>query len=497
MSVVKILKNGVAIIICAAAIFTALPYGTFAADNAGDLKIGDYICLGKYYGLPIIWRYAADDEHGKFILSDKIISKKPFHTSLKNTELHGDGSQQDYSNSYWKYSHIRLWLNSKAAEGEVNWFGRTTPAYYEYEKGFLSDENFSATERAAIKKVHQKTALNSVDSACADGGDAEIWEDNYYDINTKVFNEELYDNILYEYTDDMIFLPDLKQIQNVIKNTDVLGLGFISSDNTIQSLDDYIVSSSYKYVYNYIGSHTPLSKCNSAYFLRAPYVFKKSLKNDNKRFYDAYSYYVYARYDNKNNYTISYAMNCGYEGIRPAFYLNEDNIKILSGRGTENDPYVIDGITAPDDGNDGAISGTERTTPMRKFIDTYINGTKVLAFSQDIIENNRVYIPLIMLPSLYNCVIENIDHRFEDVEVWTRNLKYSIKLNYYSNIIETKDGSRIEMDCYPKFVSNPSFVYVPLRAVTEQLGGIVEWVDDENGKRIYISIDLPDNWFIE
>ena len=53
------------------------------------------------------------------------------------------------------------------------------------------------------------------------------------------------------------------------------------------------------------------------------------------------------------------------------------------------------------------------------------------------------------------------------------------------------------MDCYPKFVSNPSFVYVPLRAVTEQLGGIVEWVDDENGKRIYISIDLPDNWFIE
>ena len=79
----KILKKGVAIILCAAAIFTALPYGTFAADDAGDLKIGDYICLGKYYGLPIIWRYAADDEHGKFILSDKIISKKPFHTSLK------------------------------------------------------------------------------------------------------------------------------------------------------------------------------------------------------------------------------------------------------------------------------------------------------------------------------------------------------------------------------------------------------------------------------
>ena len=487
----KILKKGVAIILCAAAIFTALPYGTFAADDAGDLKIGDYICLGKYRGMPIIWRYAADDEHGKFILSDKIISAEPFDVSYGSSGSHARRGGQTASN-YWEDSQIKSWLNSKAARGEVTWLCGDPPShyeYYEYNKGFLSDENFSATERAAIKKVHQKTALNSVDSACADGGDAEIWEDNYYDINTKVFNEELYDNILYKYTDDMIFLPDLKQIQNVIKNTDVLGLGFISSDNTIQSLDDYIVSSSYKYVYNYIGSHTPLSKCNSAYFLRTPYVFKKSLKNDNKRFYDAYSYYVYARYDNKNNYTISYAMNCGYEGIRPAFYLNEDNIKILSGRGTENDPYVIDGITAPDDGNDGAISGTERTTPMHKFIDTYINGTKVLAFSQDIIENNRVYIPLIMLPSLYNCVIENIDHRFEDVEVWTRNLKYSIKLNYYSNIIETKDGSRIEMDCYPKFMSDPLFVYMPLRAVVEQLGGIVEWVDDENGKRIYISID--------
>ncbi len=30
-------------------------------------------------------------------------------------------------------------------------------------------------------------------------------------------------------------------------------------------------------------------------------------------------------------------------GIRPAFYLNETTAQILSGSGTEGDPYVIDG----------------------------------------------------------------------------------------------------------------------------------------------------------
>lgn len=490
----KILKKGVAIILCAAAIFTALPYGTFAADDAGALKIGDYICLGKYRGMPIIWRYAADDEHGKFILSDKIISKKPFHTSLKNTELHGDGSQQDYSNSYWKYSHIRLWLNSKAAEGEVNWFGRTTPAYYEYEKGFLSDENFSATERAAIKKVRQKTHISPFDAELADGGDADSWYSFYYNTTTKVFNEETYDNILYKYTDDMVFLPDLKQIQNVIKNTDILGGAFIPSEYTIPAKNEFFDRwDEYTYEYSVL-EDTPWGTEPSRYCLRDSYAFedryeKAKLISDHGN----YVFIVKSSYSKNTAYPDNYTINvasCDHQfGIRPAFYLNEDNIKILSGRGAENDPYVIDGITAPDDGNDGTISGTERTTPINDLIYIYVNGERLLAVSQEVIENNRVYIPLIEMPALFDCVIEHIDHKFEEVEVWTRNLKYSIKLNYYSNIIETKDGSRIEMDCYPKFISDPLFVYMPLRAVVEQLGGIVEWVDDENGKRIYISID--------
>ena len=44
----------------------------------GDLKIGDYFTLGKYNDEPILWRYVVDDEHGKLIVSDKILCIKPF-----------------------------------------------------------------------------------------------------------------------------------------------------------------------------------------------------------------------------------------------------------------------------------------------------------------------------------------------------------------------------------------------------------------------------------
>ena len=496
MSVVKILKNGVAIIICAAAIFTALPHGAFAADDAGDLKIGDYICLGKYRGMPIIWRYAADDEHGKFILSDKIISAEPFDVSYGSSGSHARRGGQTASN-YWEDSQIKSWLNSKAERGEVTWLCGAPPShyeYYEYNKGFLSDENFSATERAAIKKVRQKTHISPFDAELADGGDADSWYSFYYNTTTKVFNEETYDNILYKYTDDMVFLPDLKQIQNVIKNADILGGAFIPSEYTIPAKKEFFDRwDEYTYEYSVL-EDTPWGTEPSRYCLRDSYAFedryeKAKLTSDHGN----YVFIVKSSYSKNTAYPDNYTINvasCDHQfGIRPAFYLNEDNIKILSGSGTENDPYVIDGITAPDDGNDGTISGTERTTPINDLIYIYVNGERLLAVSQEVIENNRVYIPLIEMPALFDCVIEHIDHKFEEVEMWTRNLKYSIKLNYYSNIIETKDGSRIEMDCYPKFMSDPLFVYMPLRAVVEQLGGIVEWVDDENGKRIYISID--------
>ena len=40
-----------------------------------EMQIGDYFILGKYNEEPIAWRYVADDENGKLIVSDKIVPK--------------------------------------------------------------------------------------------------------------------------------------------------------------------------------------------------------------------------------------------------------------------------------------------------------------------------------------------------------------------------------------------------------------------------------------
>ena len=60
-----------------------------------EMQIGDYFILGKYNEEPIVWRYVADDENGKLIVSDKVLCNKPFGLS-----------------SFWQESYVRKWLNS-------------------------------------------------------------------------------------------------------------------------------------------------------------------------------------------------------------------------------------------------------------------------------------------------------------------------------------------------------------------------------------------------
>ena len=68
------------------------------------MQMGEYFILGKYNDEPIVWRYVADDENGKLIVSDKILCLKPFG-----------------ENNFWEESFPRAWLNSDVAEGEKEW----------------------------------------------------------------------------------------------------------------------------------------------------------------------------------------------------------------------------------------------------------------------------------------------------------------------------------------------------------------------------------------
>ena len=68
------------------------------------MQLGNYFILGKYNDEPIVWRYVADDQNGKLIVSDKILCFKPFG-----------------KNNFWEESYIRRWLNSTKSEGEEIW----------------------------------------------------------------------------------------------------------------------------------------------------------------------------------------------------------------------------------------------------------------------------------------------------------------------------------------------------------------------------------------
>ena len=77
--------------------------------TVSQLKVGDYFTLGKYNDEPILWRYVADDEKGKLIVSDKILCFKTFSDGV--SEIH----------NLWEESFPRKWLNSMVSEGEVTW----------------------------------------------------------------------------------------------------------------------------------------------------------------------------------------------------------------------------------------------------------------------------------------------------------------------------------------------------------------------------------------
>ena len=294
---------------------------TFATNSTGDitepgnvisvdsLKIGDYFTLGKYNDVPIVWRYVADDEHGKLIVSDKILALKAY----------GDSN-------FWEESYLRKWLNSSAADGEQNWGVSKNFIWFTEgkmnlnEKGFLHETNFSPHERSVMKTVTQWTMLpedhlnlakngndkayKALKFAAGMGSPGDTFERDYYEYSEF---PKIYTGAAYEVT-DIVFLLDEMQIYNMLKN--IGDLRALCADGCIVYNTDY----SGKYDF---------------YFLRTPSMNLEIAES------------TLIISDGKYGSGKSYSNN----GVRPAFYLDTDNAIILSGSGTLDDPYVIDGKT--------------------------------------------------------------------------------------------------------------------------------------------------------
>lgn len=295
------------------------------------VNIGKYVQMGTYYGEPILWRCVDIDKNGPLMLSDKIICLKAFDASGDNTSgshsrSYNEGFyRREYGSNYWADSNIRSWLNSTDSEGNVNWACGNPPdddhvwkGYNDYasEAGFLT--NFTRGELYAIKQVTQKSILDDYEYSETANPDHHIYNS---DINDVLQN---YDTAFSEKVTDMMFLPDVKQINAVYNNSEILGDGY------------------------YIGEPTAQCVANSEYT-------DSSLGNGNKwcswlRTPGTEGAGTAGRYVDYNGTVISHGYYStdwiGCNGIRPAFYLNIETASVISGSGTEDDPYVVNAVFA-------------------------------------------------------------------------------------------------------------------------------------------------------
>ena len=61
----------VILVLCPLQVRAADNKPTIEADNKPTIEIGDYIQMGTYGGVPIVWRCVAKDSNGPLMLSDR------------------------------------------------------------------------------------------------------------------------------------------------------------------------------------------------------------------------------------------------------------------------------------------------------------------------------------------------------------------------------------------------------------------------------------------
>ena len=453
-----------------------VPVDSVAEQNepaAASLQIGDYILLGKYYDRPILWRCIDVDENGPLMLSDRILCRKPFDINYFS-ELSGSHSRRYDStglknihssrSNYWGDSNIRSWLNSSAPAGEVIWLCGVPPIHdedfdnvwwngYDDEKGFLADGNFTQSERNAIKEVTQKSLLDERDADVAEGG-YDAWGNNLY-VTPQYFIENQYDEIYYEYTTDKVFLLDIKQMWNLEQKRDLLGDDFIDATPTQEAIDNdeqeqSRISSGLS---SRLSINTPCP-----YFLRTPWGYPYPSGPIGDIFYlsgDRMYYFV----NEKEEYSTTDAGD--NQGIRPAFYLNEATAQILSGSGTEEDPYVVDG--------------------KKDSISVYVNGTELTLDVPPMLENDRTLVPM---RAIFEALGAEVSWYPEDrtiVAVRGGTTVFMQVDDWYMSV----NDEWIALDAPPRIVNDRTLI--PLRAVAEAFGAQVGW--DEATQTVTVELE--------
>ena len=292
-----------------------------AAANAADIGIGEYVQLGEFYQEPVLWRCVSQDENGMLMLSDGILTMRAFDgagehdNDIMNFRLY-------YGSNRWENSNLRDWLNSDAEAGKVVWSCGNAPSKenvwngynaYDDEAGFLN--GFTDSQKSAVKEVTQKQLLSWRDALTAnmakDGSELHI------SYSATVPNSVKNYDIAYSYDlNDKMFVLDIKQLNDVYENSDVLGeryyIGTLS--------DKCFENNEYRFGVTQGGEwHT---------WLRTPYCTDMRAETVRHLW---------------NNGNVERAHGyLSYIGVRPAFYIDIENIEFSQGDGSRDNPYVVE-----------------------------------------------------------------------------------------------------------------------------------------------------------
>lgn len=292
-----------------------------AEGTKPNIKIGDYIKLGTYENEPILWRCVDIDDNGPLMLMDKVLGSMPYDAKTSEnsaTRSHSRNSfRSSYGSNHWRDSNMRSWLNSDADAGKVDWLCGNPPksdyvgygSEYDKKAGFLN--GFSKAEIAAIKTVTQRSIVSHPEYSA--GYIAGPGSDLPY--NTDIasvaygFEKAYYENII-----DKVFLPDVKQLNTIYNNSNILGNYYLAKNKDGISWSYWL--------------RTPITDCNHD-----------------------------MRYVETDGNIYRVAPYFGHIGVRPAFYLDTDYYIVSEGNGEVNSPYVGDAADKP--GDDISISGPD------------------------------------------------------------------------------------------------------------------------------------------
>lgn len=356
------------------------------ARAAIDIQIGDYLVLGRYNNKPILWRCVDIDENGPLMISDRILTIKPFdaagnHKYIDGTDQPDDGYRTRWGSNVWETSNLRSWLNSAENAGNVVWLGGCPPVAeavwgglnaYAGEKGFLADGNFTEKERTAIKTVVQKSLLHSIDAGYIAEGGTE-YHSYSFEISDVLYN---YDTAYYHNVTDRMFLPCVRQLYRIYLNSDKLGDGYYLAKPSQEAVD----ASEYK-------DPELAADRNWNYWLRSPYAVD---------YYSAGN----VRYVRPDGFIGSASSDDHDIGVRPAFYLNSSAVFAKSGGGASDNPYrvtyiwKINSIEAEDDTVHVTVSNLQNDysrLPMLVLAAYDKNGKQLWVECQQVSVDNNLY----------------------------------------------------------------------------------------------------------